>query len=403
MHRGWREAAVAVLILAGRALAVAGAAPAAPSPSPYAAWSHGPPADPSYFPIAVWLQQPRLAPKYKAAGINLYVGLWKGPTEEQLAALAAAGMPVICEPNAAGLRHKADRIIVGWMHGDEPDNAQSLGQGKGYGPPIAPATIAADYARIRAADPTRPVLLNLGQGVAWDGWHGRGTRTNHPEDYPEYVKGGDIVSFDIYPVNHSKPEVAGQLGFVAKGVERLVGWAGPRRIVWNCIECTRISGPRRPTPAEVRAEVWMSLVHGSRGLIYFVHQWQPKFSEHALLDDKDMLEAVTAINAEVRALAPVLNALSDAAGVRVAPADARVPVAAVLKRHGGAAYVLATATSGGRTSVTFEVRGPGIAGAADVLGEGRRLNVRSGRFVDDFGPWGVHLYRIGGGPAGPAG
>ena len=24
-------------------------------------------------------------------------------------------------------------------------------------------------------------MLNLGQGVAWDGWYGRGTRTNHPE------------------------------------------------------------------------------------------------------------------------------------------------------------------------------------------------------------------------------
>ena len=88
------------------------------------------------------------------------------------------------------------------MHGDEPDNAQSLGEGKGYGPPILPEKIVESYERIRAADPTRPVLLNLGQGVAWDGYYGRGVRTNHPEDYPEYVKGCDIASFDIYPVAH---------------------------------------------------------------------------------------------------------------------------------------------------------------------------------------------------------
>ena len=57
------------------------------------------PADPSTFPVAVWLQDPRMAGRYQAAGINLYVGLWKGPTERQLAALKAARMPVICEQN----------------------------------------------------------------------------------------------------------------------------------------------------------------------------------------------------------------------------------------------------------------------------------------------------------------
>ena len=67
-------------------------------------------------------------------------------------------------------------------------------------------------------------MLNLGQGVAWDEWFGRGPRSNHPEDYPEYVKGCDIVSFDIYPVVHGSPEVRGKLEFVARGVERLVGW-----------------------------------------------------------------------------------------------------------------------------------------------------------------------------------
>ena len=41
--------------------------------------------DPNFFPLAVWLQSPNNAAKYKAAGINTYVGLWRGPTEEQLA------------------------------------------------------------------------------------------------------------------------------------------------------------------------------------------------------------------------------------------------------------------------------------------------------------------------------
>jgi hypothetical protein len=56
----------------------------------------GPLSDPGFFPIAVWLQDPANAPRYKDMGINVYVGLWKGPTEKQLAALKQHGMRVIC-------------------------------------------------------------------------------------------------------------------------------------------------------------------------------------------------------------------------------------------------------------------------------------------------------------------
>ena len=47
-----------------------------------------------------------------------------------------------------------DPTIAGWLLRDEPDNAQSRGRGKGYGPPVPPAQIVEDYRRIRAADPT---------------------------------------------------------------------------------------------------------------------------------------------------------------------------------------------------------------------------------------------------------
>ena len=284
---------------------------AAPPPactSAYAKWPHGPPAEPAFFPLAVWLQDPANAERYRQAGFNTYVGLWKGPTEAQLAGLKKAGLKVICEQNAVALGHLDDPTIIGWMHGDEPDNAQSLGKGRGYGPPVPPEKIRQDYEQLRAADSSRPVMLNLGQGVAWDGWYGRGVRSGHPEDYPEYLEGCDIASFDIYPVVHDRPEVAGKLWFVAEGVKRLVQWRGGRRVVWNCLECTRISNPeRKPTPRQVRCEAWMSLIHGSHGLIYFVHQFKPRFREAALLDDPEMTEAVTALNRQITQLAPVLN------------------------------------------------------------------------------------------------
>lgn len=351
--------------------------------------------DPRVFPIAVWLQSPARAPQYKAIGINLYVGLWRGPTAEQLAELKKHGMRVICSQNAAGPKHRDDSTIVAWMHGDEPDNAQSRGKGKGYGPPILPSKIVADYERIKKADPSRPVLLNLGQGIAWDQYIGRGTRRNHPEDYPEYVKGCDIASFDIYPAVHEHRDVAGKLWFVADGVARLRKWTDGKKPVWNCIECTHISNPNaKATPKQVKAEVWMSLVRGSRGIIYFVHQFQPKFIEAGLLADPEMTAAVGAINKQIHELAPVLNSPAIADGVTASSSAEKVPVEAMLKRHGGKTYVFAVGMRDGETTAAFRIAGMTGKARAQVLGEDRTVPVQGGVFQDDFKPWDVHLYRI---------
>ena len=363
--------------------------------SPYVKWTNGPSHDSSFFPLAVWLQNPTKATEYHAAGFNTYVGLWKGPTETQVAGLKKAGMKVICHQNEVGLRHLDDPTIIGWMHGDEPDNAQPLGPGKGYGPPIPPAKIVKDYLRIRGADATRPVLLNLGQGVAWDGWHGRGVRTRHPEDYPEYVKGCDIASFDIYPAVHSNPAVSGKLWYVARGVERLKEWTQSEKIVWNCIECTRIKNAEvKPTPQQVRCEVWMSIIHGSMGLIYFVHEWEPKFNESALLSDPQMLSAVTTINRQVKQLAPVLNSATVQGAVSVSSDNKSVPVAIMAKRYGQATYIFAVSMRPGATDATFTVRDLEGRKTVEVLGEGRAIISRGGVFRDRFNSWGVHLYRI---------
>jgi hypothetical protein len=353
--------------------------------------------DPDVFPIGVWLQNPARAADYRAIGINLYVGLWRGPTEDQLAELKRHGMRVVCAQNAVGRKHLDDPTIVGWMHGDEPDNARSLGKGKGYGPPVAPAKVVDDYERLKKADPVRPVLLNLGQGVAWDRWVGRGSRTIHPEDYPEYLKGCDIASFDIYPAVHDHPDVAGKLWLVADGVSRLRKWTDDHKPVWNCIECTHISNQKTgPTPRQVKAEVWMSLVRGSRGLIYFAHQFQPKFVEAGLLEDKEMAAAVGAINKQIRELAPVINSPTVTDAVAVKSSAAAVPVEAVVKRRDGATYVFAVGMRDGKTTATFTVAGLTGGAKAEVLGEGRTVEVRDGVFTDEFGAWDVHLYRIQG-------
>lgn len=348
--------------------------------------------DASFFPIGVWLQDPELAGEYKKAGFNTYVGLWGGPTEEQLTTLRHYGMKVFCEQNAIGLRHLKDTIILGWMHGDEPDNAQSLGEGKGYGPPVPPETILREYRQMKTSDPSRPVLLNLGQGVAWDEWYGRGIRTNHPEDYPEYMKGGDIVSFDIYPVAHSNPAISGKLWYVAKGVKRLVQWGRGEKIIWNCLECTHIGEPdKKATPEEIRAEAWMAIIHGSRGLIYFVHQFKPVFNAHALLDDPITLKAVTGLNKEITRLAPIINS-----GEVLAPLTVQspVPVATLVRKYKDTAYLFTVNMRDTSTVASFIFSQPGQYSRVHVINENHTIVPGRKSFHDRFRPWEVHLYRL---------
>lgn len=362
-----------------------GSAPAAPEPFP-----NGLPQDPAFFPIGVWLQAPANAARYRELGINLYVGLWQGPTRAQLEALEKAGMRTICAQNETGLRWPG-RTIAGWLHGDEPDNAQAAAIG--YGPPIAPRVVVADYERMRAADPTRPVLLNLGQGAAWDGWHGRGVRTNHPEDYPEYCKGADLVSFDIYPVTHDKPAVRGKLEFVGRGVQRLVGWTQAKKPVWACIETTHVGNPdARPTPAQVRSEVWIAIACGASGVVYFAHEFQPKFVEAGLLAYPEIAAAVLAVNEEVRALAPILNRpqVRDAVQARI---DGPGELALRVHEEGRDLVVVAASLSGAPLRATFRAAGR-KAGVVVRLGEARPGRLEDGSFADEFAPYAARLYRL---------
>lgn len=349
----------------------------------------------AFFPIAVWLQAPSNAEKYREAGINTYIGLWRGPTREQLGTLRKAGMKLICAQNDAAMAEQDSSLVIAWMHDDEPDNAQSLGEGKGWGPPVAPEKIVADYRKMRERDPQRPVLLNLGQGVAWDNWHGRGVRSRHPEDYPEYIKGCDIVSFDIYPAVHDHADVAGKLDFVGRGVERLVKWAEGKKRVWNCLECTRIGNEKvKPTPHQVRAEAWMSIVHGSRGLIYFVHQFKPNFREAALLDDPEMLNAVTRLNRQIQELAPIINSPEPSSQTSARILNSPGKIAVMSRSQSGCLYVFAVEMTGQKQTAKLELPSGFETCRIEVLGEGRTLESAGGTFEDAFTPWDVHLYKL---------
>jgi len=280
-------------------------------------------------------------------------------------------------------------ISNAWMQDDEPDNAQPLPFG-GYGTCIPAIEVARRTQEIKIKDPTRPVLINFGQGVANEFWRGRGLCNCDQHYYYVAMHGADIVSFDIYPIGSKTPQVKGKLEYVARGVVNLVKRATERQSVWTAIETTALDPNRRPTAAEVRAEVWMALIHGAKGIVYFVHEFEPHFREDAIFRYPDIVEELTSTNRLIKSLAQVLNSPT-ISGTAQVHSTSRIDT--LVKVIGNATYIFAVAMQNSPSVVRIEV-GDDHKTYARVIGENRNLAVADGSFEDRFEGYGVHLYEI---------
>ena len=138
----------------------------------------------------------------------------------------------------------------------------------------------------------------------------------------------------------------------------------------------------------------MALIHGAKGIIYFAHQFQPKFIEAGLLADEAMAREVATLNRQVLELAPVLNSPDVAGGASVATTEEGVPIDFMVKRHAGETYLFAVAMREGETTAAFTLPGRGDA-RVEVQGEGRAIEAAGGQWEDRFEGYQVHLYRIG--------
>jgi hypothetical protein len=372
--------------------------------NPYAGWSRGIPTatDLTFFPIAVWLQGSWHATEMGRLGINVYVGNNAGTDSlaaSDLATLKAQGIYAIVGQDSVGLANIDDPTIVGWWSSpDEPDNAQETAQMTCCDPPVAPSTMVAEYNAYKAGDPTRPVFLGLGQGVAYDGWEGRGS---NPPPESGYVPASDIVDFDIYPYNNcdgdaNEKVTCGQFWLNASGVDRLHQWSNRGQAVWTDIETTTISkgGTHPPTPAQTRSEVWLALIHGANGITYFVDTWEPSFREDGIFADSTMVAAVTALNAQIRMLAPELNSADIPSLVSVASSNSAAPIDLMVKANGQTLYVFAAISRAGTAIGSFTIAGMSGGGVATVVGESRTVKVATGKFSDSFAASDVHVYQI---------
>ena len=393
------EVVIIVAFLAGTVL-FSGRVPSAQN-SAYSQWTYGPSTRPNFFPIGVWLQDPSTIQEFKKIGINMFIGFYGSLDQTSLSAFASGHMPVVPTQNSVGLKSPQRPWIWGWNQIDEPDNAQPNGHG-GYGPCISPSTLVADYNAIKATDALSPVFLNFGRGATLTSYPGRGTCTGNTAYYPKAIAAGDIILFDIYPV----ADYSGKLELVSQGVNNLKTWAAQcncgDKPIWNFIETTPFGGRATPTPAQIQAEVWMSLIHGSRGIVYFVDLFSPNFVADGIFRYPTSVQAVTSVDAQITSLAPVLNSTTVTGDVQVSSSASGVAVDIMEKNYGGSKYVFAVAMANSFTTGTFTVPGNPTTTVA-VLGESRRIAMTGGKFQDRFAGYGVHLYQFRSGTSSSGG
>ena len=356
-----------------------------PGSAYYARWGNPPVDGPNTWMLSVWMQNPVNSQRFQQVHMNLFTGLWQGITQAQLDDLSRTGMTAIGEQAGVWKDQGREGTIRGWLLGDQPDGAQLSEDGSSH-PCIAPNQVIAQYGAMVANDPTRPVMLQLSRGLVEPDWVGRGSDcVNHPEHYPEYVKGGDIIAVVLYPIHAGLP-----LETVALAVERGRAVTHDEKPVIALIQASRINDTGRPTPAQIKAQVWMGIVHRAAGIEYFCHQIEPTLEETDCLDDAPTAAALEEINRQITELAPVLDTRPVANGVKVAANG----VDTLLKRYQDKTYLFAVEMRGTPSRASFTLRDFPPGATAEVLGEGRSIPVLNGEFADDFTGYGVHLYRI---------
>jgi hypothetical protein len=303
------------------------------------------------FPRMVWRQCPSVYPDSLAAGINLFLGtsVLCSTAATQLSALGGRGYSAV-DVTQHGLSGPG---LIGWHLPDEGD--ESVGR-----PDRQPSIHEAGKVTfLTLTDHFAPYMAppTAGRSI-----------------YPGWFSRADVIGFDTYPIEgRCRFDLIPTVYSLQKTMVQMAGakptfqWieAGPME------KCFRVD----PTTDSVRAETWLAIAAGARGIGYFPDQW-----------DDAIRGTITAINHDIVSLAP---ALLDVASNGIVGPTSTIRVG--VRRHNGAVYVIAVNSSTKATTGRLMVPGLGDR-VLRVFDEGRTVTSQLSQIVDNFDGLGVHIY-----------
>ena len=305
-----------------------------------------------FFPHMVFKQCPYAYDTSLAAGINVFMGNDCTNVSGQLQRLAGKALSV----TSIDSRAVSGPGLVGWHQLDEADEHVDTANAL----PLVPSS--AQTGRV-----TFLTLTNHFYSLAAPLPQGR-------DVYAGFIARAEMIGFDLYTLQNWCRKDALHAAFDAQA--ELVALAqGKPTFQW--IEAAPMGQcfGLDPSPAIVRAETWLAVAGGARGIGYFPDQWRA-----------DVRAEVAKINRDLASLAPAL--LDEAGTASVAPpSGVRVGV----RRHNGATYVIAVNPTFSRTSATITVPGLGTTGLRRYA-DGRWVTARNGVVRDYFRGLEVKIY-----------
>jgi hypothetical protein len=334
----------------------------------------------SFFPIAVDFQPPTLFGTWKQRGVNTVIRVPIGTdTESWTSAANALGLRMIREPRSDPALDDREPNLLAFAGRDEPDLNG-----------CDPDCLDQQYLRLKAAAPSKPFLVNLSGPAVISGspsaCDGPGDWQGDTHCITSYIGAMDWVSHDIYPANAGLP-----LETIGNALDRLRRWS-QRRPQFAYIEASDYDGDGRgPTRDQFRGEIWHAIVHGARGLSYFVVDTRRP---------TDRPDAVTPeIAAEMQTQNDRITRLTDVLQTPINPSSidvkAKAPIEYTWRRAGSTTYLIALNRSPAAVSgAMIGVRGMSVPPSVDVWGEGRTLAASGNGFSDSFGPYEVHVYQF---------
>lgn len=296
------------------------------------------------FPRMVFRQCPSAFPASVAAGINVFFGTACGTAQQSMAALAGKALLVPeVTPRADG------PAVIGWHQLDEADVL------------VPPETLPLLPPSRRTGRTTFLTLSN-------HAWSGAAQLPGAATLYPALAARAEMIGIDLYPLQSFCNKAL--LGAVYAVQRELVALA-PGKPTYQWIEADPMSvcAGLDPSPAIVRAETWLAIAGGARGIGWFPENWRPTVRAE-----------ITRLSTEIRSLAPALLGPE----VPVAVAAPSVVRAGGRSFH-GATYVIAVNPSFARVGARITV--PGLGRGARTLrvwGEDRTVTAVNGTFADRF-------------------
>jgi hypothetical protein len=306
----------------------------------------------AFFPRMVWRQCPSYYPTSMGAGINLFLGVSCADEGGQFKSLGgrAATTTDAYKPGISGPSH------LGWHLPDEAD--VSVGGADRLPSPKADG-------RVTFLTLTDKFSVNAAAGP-----HGK-------DIYPGLFELADVIGFDTYPVEvRCSLEQIDNVYWMQREIVQLA--KGKPTFQW--IEAGPMEHCRAnqdPTPAVVRAETWLAVAGGAKGIGYFPDYWA-----------EDIRSEIRHVNREILALAPAL--LGQVTSATWSPQQ---PVRVGVRKYNGALYVIAVNTSTAPVTASFTV--PGLAARKlRVFGDGRLVTPLGNLVVDKLPGLGTAVYVV---------